>query len=557
MKGQWRERAGTLFECEKKPATGSWGMAVTNHPLASAAAVEAIAAGGNAVDAAIAALFTLYVVEPMNVGLLGGGTTHIHTPQGQHIILDGLCTAPTAAHANMFEVLPVEKFSFEDVKDRRNSLGIEAFAVPGNLAMLCEAVTRFARLPLAALMEPAIRYASKGFVVTPYLANSIASGAVDMASDVHMASLFMPGGKALAPGQRLVQDVLAETLSAIAHEGAAALHEGEIGRKLSHHIASLGGHVTMQDLQNYRVVKRDPILGIYRGYEIFGPPPPVSSGAHIAQMLNILEGYDITRLGFGTSECLHLIAEVLKIAFADRTAVMADPAFFDVPLKRLISKEYAREKRLEMDAGRAQYWNAGFSGTEATNTTHVTVADAQGWIVSATHTIGPGLFGANVLVPELGLIANNYMSDFDPRPGRAQSIAPGKRLTSSQSPMIVIKDQGPIYALGLPGGLRIFGSVMQTLLNLIDHGMSLQEAVEAPRIWTRGYEVEVEPGFPGDVIARLAKVGHEIVGVPHIAGGMNAVSLTPNGIIEGAACWRADGTPAGLGGGLARHDISA
>ncbi len=532
-------------------------MAVTNHPLASAAAVEAIAAGGNSVDAAVAALFTLYVVEPMNVGLLGGGTTHIRTPEGEHIVLDGLCTAPAAAHADMFEPLPVEKFSFEDVKDRRNAVGVEACAVPGNLAMICEAATRFARLPLAHLMEPAKRHASNGFRVTPYLANSIAGGAADIARDVPMAALLMPGGKPLAAGERLVQGALAGTLRAITHDGAAALHEGEIGRKLSDHIASMGGHVTRQDLRNYRVVERDAVHGIYRGHEIFGPPPPVSSGVHILQMLNILEGFDIAGLGFGTPDGLHLIAEVLKIAFADRTAVMADPAFFEVPVKRLISKEYASEKRRDLDIARVRQWSSGFDGSEGANTTHVTVADAEGWIVAATHTIGPGLFGANVLVPELGLIANNYMSDFDPRPGRAQSIAPGKRLTSSQSPMIIVKDGKPLYALGLPGGLRIFGSAMQAILNLIDHGMSLQEAVEAPRLWTRGHEVEVEPAFPGDAIAELARRGHEVVRVPHVGGGMNAVSLKAQGQIEGAACWRADGTPAGLGGGLARHDISA
>jgi len=557
MTRQWRERAGTRFECEKHSASGSWGMAVSNHPLASAAAVEVLAGGGNAVDAASAALLTLYVVEPMNVGLLGGGTTHIRTPDGHHVVLDGLCTAPAAARADMYWALPVEAFDFTDVEDRRNSVGAESCAVPGNLAMLCEAVTRFARLPLSALMEPAIRHAANGFDVTPYLSNSIASVAADVASDVHMASLYLPGGRPLAAGERLVQGALADTLRVFAQEGATALYEGEIGRTLTDHLAQLGGHVTRQDLRDYRVEAREAVRSTYRGHEICGPPPPASSGVHIAQMLNLLEGFDVARLGFGTPESLHLIAEVLKIAFADRTAVMGDPAFVDVPVERLISQEYADERRPQLDTGRAQSWGTGLDETETTNTTHVTVADAEGWVVAATHTIGPGVFGANVLVPELGLIANNYMSDFDPRAGRAQSIAPGKRLTSSQSPMIIVKDGKPLFALGLPGGLKIFGSAMQAIVNLIDHDMTLQEAIEAPRIWTRGHELEVEPAFPDDVIAGLADRGHDVVRVPHVAGGMNAVSSISAGRIEGAACWRADGAPAGLGGGLARDDVSA
>ena len=557
MSVAWRERAGTRFECEKHPATGSRAMAVTNHPLASAAAVEMFAAGGNAVDAAIAAMATLCVVEPMMVGLLGGGTMHVRTPDGRHVVVDGLCRAPAAARADMFEPLAVERFDFADVRDRRNALGAEAFAVPGNPAMLCEAAARFARLPLALLLEPAIRHAANGFAVTRYLADSIASAPEDIVRDPHLAAFLMPGGKALVAGERLSQPALARTLVALAQDGVAAFRDGAPGRELAGYVGRRGGLVSMQDLRDYGVVARDALCGIYRGHEVFGPPPPVSSGVHIAQMLNVLEGFDVARLGFGTVESVHLVAETLKIAFADRTAATADPAFSAVPVERLMSKGYARERRERIDMSRAQSWSAGVvAECEAPHTTHVTAADAEGWIVSATHSIGPGNFGASMLVPELGLILNNYMHDFDPRPGRPQSIAPGKRATSSQSPMIVVRDGSPRFALGLPGGLRIFGSAMQAILNLVDHGMSLQEAVEAPRLWTRGFEVELEPAFAMEVVAGLARRGHEVVGVPNVAGGMNAVAFSPEGI-EGAACWRADGTPAGVGGGNARAGITA
>lgn len=549
MTSAWRRNAGTVFECEKGPATGRWGMAVSNNALASAAGAGAIAAGGNAVDAAITSLFALYVVEPMMVGLLGGGTTHIRTPQGDHLVLDGLCTAPMAARADMFEPRDTEEFVFTDVRDRENTLGAKAVCVPGTLAAVCELADRFACLPLETLMAPALRYASHGFLVTPYLADYIVACAPDIAQDPHLASLLIPDGRPIAAGERLVQGTLAETLRLIAREGAAALYRGEIGDKVVDHMASRGGLLSREDLRNYRTVERAPVRGTYRGFEIFGPPPPVSSGVHIVQMLNILEGYDIGGLGFGTPESLHLILEATKIAFADRTAFTGDPAFVDVPIERLVSKDYAEQRRRDIDLTRAREHTCD-SVAESRDTTHVTMADAEGWVVSATHTIW-GDFGANFLVPELGLIGNNAMMDFDPRPGRAQSIAPGKRTTSSQSPLIVVKEGQPRYALGMVGGLRIFPSVMQTLLNLIDHGMSLQEAVEAPRIWTQGYDVEAEPAFPEVIVASLAALGHKVSRAV-VGHGMNAIAFHEGGRIEGAGCWRADGTPVGIGTGLAR-----
>jgi gamma-glutamyltranspeptidase/glutathione hydrolase len=275
---------------------------------------------------------------------------------------------------------------------------------------------------------------------------------------------------------------------------------------------------------------------------------------HVVQMLNILEGFDIGRLGFGTAETLHLVAEALKIAFADRAAATADPAFVDVPVGRLLSKDYAAERRAAIDPGRAQHWQAAVAAGESANTTHVTVADNEGRVWCATQTIN-SLFGARILIPGLGMVPNNYMALFDPRPGNALSILPGKRLTTSMAPLILLRDGKPWAALGLPGGLRIFGSAMQAVLNLVDHGMSLQEAVEAPRVWTQGQALEVEAAVPEAVRAELAAMGHDVVALPHVAGGMNAVRFLKDGGLEGAACWRADGTAIGLGGGLARAGV--
>lgn len=541
----------TPFTCDKRPATGSRGMVVTNHPLASAAGSQMLLAGGNAVDAAVAALFALTVVEPMMVGILGGGLAHIRMADGRHVVLDGLSTAPQRAAPDMYDCLSDEIGRQRDVRDRENVVGPKAVAVPGALAGWCEALARFGTLPLAEVLQPAIALAERGFTVTPYLSNCIADNIADLARDPGLAALFLRDGQALPAGTRLVQSDYAKSLSLIAETGPAALYGGPLGQALTDFMAAKGGLIGPDDLTAYRVETREPIRGSYRGHEIMGPPPPASSGVHIAQMLNILEGYDIGALGFGSPDAVHLLAEALKIAFADRAVATADPAFVKVPVARLIDKAYADERRALIAMDEAKAWAAGLAPGESNDTTHVTVADADGNVVTATQTIN-GLFGACTQIPGTGMLTNNYMFNFDPHPGRALSIAPGKRVFTSMAPMIVLKDGKLAFALGLPGALRIFPSALQAIVNLIDHGMSLQEAVEAPRIWTEGGVLELEEAFPETVAEALRARGHRIVRMPRIAGGMNAISFGTDGTLTGAACWRADGTPVAVSGGLAR-----
>jgi gamma-glutamyltranspeptidase / glutathione hydrolase len=285
-----------------------------------------------------------------------------------------------------------------------------------------------------------------------------------------------------------------------------------------------------------------------------GPPPPAASGVHITEMLNILEGYDITALGFGTAQTIHYLAEVMKIAFADREAASGDPAYINVPVERLTSKAYADERRRKIDDGRAQAWAAGVQQLESAYTTHMTAADGFGNVVATTQTIN-NLFGAKILIPGLGTIPNNYMNLYDPRPGHALSLSPGKRVTTSMSPVMALRDGRLRYALGLPGGKRIFPSAMQALVNLIDHGMTLQEAVEAPRVWTEGNALEVESTVPESVRAKLVAMGHKVEAVATVGGGMNGIAFAEDGMLQGAGCWRADGTPVGMSGGLARAGV--
>jgi gamma-glutamyltranspeptidase / glutathione hydrolase len=554
MTASWRDRTGTHFECKKQPASGSRGMVVSNHPLASAAGAEMLAAGGNAIDAAIATLFTLTVVEPMMIGIIGGGMAHIRLGDGSHRFIDGQSTVPLRVKPDTYRSKPGSAHDVFDTVDDENLRGPKAVAVPGSLKAWCETQQRFGTMSLADVMQPAIKHASRGFAATPYLHECIADSAGEMLKDKAISVIYLPDGKPLNAGDRVVQSEYAETLTYISRHGEAALYHGPLGDILVDYMKAHGGFITCEDLTTYKTVERSPIRADYRGWQILGPPPPAASGVHIAQMLNILEGYDMAALGFGTSETIHYLAEVLKIAFADRAAASGDPDFVGVPVERLTSKDYAVERRRTIDPKRAQRWGAGVQQLEGAYTTHMTAADAMGNVVATTQTIN-NLFGAKFLIPGLGVVPNNYMNLYDPRPGNALSLAPGKRVTTSMSPVMALRNGKLVYALGLPGGKRIFPSALQALVNLIDHGMSLQEAVEAPRVWTEGNALEVELAVPDGVRASLASLGHKVLAVPTVAGGMNAIQFHDDGSLTGAACWRADGTPIGLAGGLARAGV--
>jgi gamma-glutamyltranspeptidase/glutathione hydrolase len=554
MGGNWRERTAATFTCEKQPATGSRGMVVSNHPLASAAGAEMLAAGGNAIDAAIATLFTLTVVEPMMVGIIGGGMAHIRTSDGSHRFIDGQSTVPAMVKPDTYRSKPGSAHDVFDTIDDENLNSPKAVAVPGSLKAWCETLRRFGTMSLADVMQPAIKHASRGYLATPYLRECISDSASEMLKDRPISAIFLPKGEPLKAGERVVQAEYAETLTYISKHGEDALYHGPLGDILVDYMTKNGGFIRKDDLTNYRTVERLPIRCDYRGWEILGPPPPAASGVHITEMLNILEGFDVGALGFGTAETIHLIAEVLKIAFADRAAASGDPDYVKVPVKRLTSKDYAAERRGTIDLDRAQAWSAGVEQLEGAHTTHMTAADAFGNVVATTQTIN-NLFGAKFLIPGLGTIPNNYLNLFDPRPNHALSLAAGKRVTTSMSPMMALRNDKLVYALGLPGGKRIFPSAMQALINLIDHGMSLQEAVEAPRVWTEGNALEVEQAIPEAVREKLRAMGHCVAPMATVGGGMNAIRFNEDGSLSGAACWRADGTPVAIAGGLAKSGV--
>ncbi|MHB8575117.1 MAG: gamma-glutamyltransferase [Dehalococcoidia bacterium] len=550
----------------KQEVVASRAVVASNHPMASAAGVEMLARGGNAVDSAIATLFALTVVEPMMVSPFGAGFFVIRDGRsGDVTTIDNYATVPASARPAMFQ--PVAGSLDYETVGLENDIGYRAVATPGNLKGWEHVAERHGRLSWRQLIEPAIRFARSGFPASGYLVQIITREQANLRRFPATAAVFLAGNRPPEIGELVVRTDYAHTLELIAEQGAATMYTGELARTIADDMRANGGLVSEADLAAYRIHERRPVRGTYRGFEVVSMAPPSSGGTHIIQLLNLLEAFPVgsEALRFGSPAYVHLFAEALKIAFADRRRYMGDPERVHIPLDRITAKVYAAERRREINPGRAQDHAAGefaqiaaFLGGEGANTTHLTVIDDEGTIVTATQT-AQSAFGAKVTVPGTGMILNNCMLLMDPVPGNANSIEPGKRILSSMSPTIVLKDGRPFMALGTPGGKRIFAAVAQAILNVIDHGMTLQEAVEAPRVWTQGAELELESCFEDlqALESALQALGHQTKQVEKVAGGMNGVFVDPSGHIHGAACWRADGVPIGISGGSARPGVSS
>jgi len=546
----------------KQEATASRGVVVTNHPLASAAGVQVLAGGGNAFDAAVASLFALTVVEPMMVSMFGAGFfVYRDGATGEIGTLDDYAVAPLAATETMYtpvEHRRPEQYIFETV-GRKNMVGHMSVATPGALKGWEHVLKEHGSLSLREAMAPATRLARDGYRATRYLAYLVEYTMKDLAQYRETAKTFLPGGKPLQAGDTVRMPEYAETLEAVARLGSGYLYGGDLGRAVVDDVEESGGVLSMPDLRDYKVHERLPVTGTYRGrYRVASMAPGSSGGTHIVQMLNTLERFDVAGMGFASPEYTHLFAEVLKLAFADRQRYMGDPWRVPVPVEGLTSKEYAAEraKLIGDRAGTYMFGDPSAYQSESGSTTHVSVMEDRGNMVAATQTLF-AVFGSCVTAPGTGMLLNNCMGLFDPRPGRANSVAGGKRMLSSMAPTIVLRDGAPFMCLGTPGGTRIFPAICQALVNVIDFGMSIQQAVEAPRVWTMGVpgtpegKLHVEPELGEETLEMLRSMGHDVLLVPKVAGGMNGVMLDEDGLMHGGACWRADGTPMGVSGGEA------
>jgi gamma-glutamyltranspeptidase / glutathione hydrolase len=543
------------LKTRKAPAHGTGGMAVTAHPLASAAAAMMMSVGGNAVDAAVAAGVAVTVVEPMMSTILGNSYILVRMASGETMALDCYGCAPRAAYAGMWELAQDGKGG-QTVKDNRRAEGYQSPLVGGALKGMEEAHRRYGRLPWADVLAPAIRYAVGGFRASQFYVHAAELFAARFTKYPASAAQFLKGGEVPRVGDLIRREEYAGTLRLVARQGAGVLYGGEVGRLIADDMARNDGLMTLADLTDYQVRERSPLQGSYREHTLTVLPPSCSGGAHVIQMLNIMEGFDIGALGFGTPKTLHVLLEAARIAFADRGRYMGDPDLIDIPLEWLISKAYAAERRSGIDLERALPQPPGeapgrygaregaFSGQkESPHTTHLTVADAEGNIVTTTQTANT-LWGSAVTVPGTGLLLNNGMVTLDPRPGRANSVAGGKRGLSTTCPTIISRQGRPWVALGTPGGNRIIPAIVQAISNLIDHGMTLQEAVEAPRCFAgTEQEVQLEQDFAGGTMEAVAAFGHQVQPTIRVAGGMQAIMFREDGSLTGASCWRSDGAP--------------
>ena len=533
---------------------GTTGMVSSRSAIASSVGADILRDGGNAVDAAVATAFALAVVYPSAGNIGGGGFVVLSLPDGQVLTQDHRETAPAASHRDMF-------LDDEGNIDRQRSFSsLQASGVPGTVAGLLDLLERHGTMSREAVLAPAVKLAEAGWMLNEDIANQFSSNI--RAFREHPASLekFTRGGTPYAAGDIWVQPDLANTLKRISAEGRDGFYKGETANLIVAEMQANDGLITHADLENYEVVWREPVQGNYRDYEIWSMPPPSSGGIMLLEMLNMLEPYDPGALGYGSVETLHLMIEAQRRAYADRAEYLGDPDFVDVPVEILTSKEYARHRFSDFDPMAASDSNAIGAGSwpaESPDTTHLSVMDSTGMAVSLTTTLN-ATYGNRWVIPGTGILMNNEMPDFaakpaPPAPGSitgavANAIEPGKRMMSSMAPTIVKKDGQVLLITGSPGGSTIINTVLQVIINVLDHDMGLEQAVMSPRIhhqWQPD-SIRAEPGAMSEAVqAALVEMGHGNISISNSQGDANSI-LVRDGVIEGMADLREDGGVAGF-----------
>jgi gamma-glutamyltranspeptidase/glutathione hydrolase len=527
------------------PVYAEHGMVASQEAVATEVGLDILKAGGNAVDAAVAVGFALAVTLPSAGNLGGGGFMLVHlADSGETLAIDYREKAPAKAHRDMY--LDSEGNADSNLS-RFTPLAI---GVPGTVAGLTLALERYGTMSLDEVMAPAIRLAEEGVTVSAELSESLKQSQERLTKWPSTAAVFYkPDGSAYEPGETLVQADLADSLKAIAAGGSDAFYSGEIAEMIAAEMARSGGLITTDDLVAYEAVVREPVAGSYRGYDIYSMPPPSSGGTHIVQLLNILEGYDIGESGAGSARTIHLMAEAMKRAYADRSEYLGDSDFVDVPVAALTSKDYAAELRALIDEEHATPSETIAPGNplpyESDQTTHFSVIDAAGNAVANTYTLNFG-YGVGLVAEGTGILLNNEMDDFSAKPGvpnaygliggDANAVEAGKRPLSSMSPTLVLKDGEVFLATGSPGGSRIITTTLQVIMNVVDHGMNVAEASIAPRVHHQWLpeELRVEEGISPDTIRLLEEMGHDVV-VKSTMGSTQSILRRDDGVLFGAS----------------------
>jgi gamma-glutamyltranspeptidase/glutathione hydrolase len=524
-------------------------MVVSNHFLASEAGRDVLKEGGNAIDAAITTAFALAVTLPSAGNIGGGGFIVYHAADGHATTINFRETAPAAATERMYLGPDGE------VRDDSNHEGLLSVGVPGTVAGLWLAHQKYGKLPWARLVQPAIDLAEKGFPSTWNMQGIQETFQENAALWPSTAKVFLKNGTDLyEPGELWKQPDLGRTLRRIQRQGRDGFYTGETARLIADFMRKNGGIITEADLANYQPVEQAPVRGTYRGYDVIGMAPPSSGGIATIQMLNILEGYDLTALGHNSATTLHLMTEAMRRAFLDRARHVADPAFNpDMPVQQLISKRYAAQLRAGIDP-----YQAGSSDpvqvqdiAESEETTHLSVVDGDGNAVSLTYTLEYS-YGSRIVVEGAGFLLNNEMGDFNAIPGRTDStgtigtrpnlVQPGKRPISSMTPTIVAKDGKPVLVIGSPGGRTIINTVLQVILNVVDHGMNIAQAIEAPRMhhqWLPNVTRMERIGFSPDTRRLYEAMGHRTSFVGSQGHAMGIFIDHERGLLFGGADSRA------------------
>ena len=538
-----------------QPVRATNAMVVSAQHLATEAGVSILKQGGNAVDAAVAVGYALAVVHPCCGNIGGGGFMTVHLADGRDLFLDFRERAPLGATATMFQ----DKDG-NVVKGRSTDtyLGV---GTPGTVMGLDEALDRYGTMPLAKVMAPAIALAGRGFVLTQGDVDILDRRVRDFAQSPNVESIFLNHGRPYRAGERLVQPQLEATLKLIAKGGSDAFYKGSIAQKLVAASQANGGLFTMRDFSNYSARWEQPVRCSYRGYTIVSAPPPSSGGTTICEILQILQPYPMAKWGYGSVQATHYLVEAERRAFADRNTDLGDPQFVRNPVAELISQSHAAALRSQIDPDRAtpsSQVKGGIGSTEGTHTTHYSVVDSNGNAVSVTYTLNL-LFGIARIAGDTGFFLNDEMDDFTSKPGvpnsfglvqgEANAVAPGKRPLSSMSPTIVLRNGKLFMVTGSPGGSTIISTTLESILNVVDFGMNMQQAVAAPRIhhqWLPD-QVMVEPGYlNADTRRKLEAMGHSFHELPGW-GADEAILIDPaTGQIEGANDPR---RPAGLAAG--------
>lgn len=533
----------------RTPVRGNNGVVASSSALASEVGIATLKKGGNAVDAAVATAFALAVTWPTAGNIGGGGFLVYHDSKGHATTFDFREKAPLSATEDMY--------LDEDgnVRDNSNHDGILAVGVPGTVAGLEMAHREFGKLKWSALVAPAVKLARDGIPITWKLHDDFKGRKAHWDKYPSSAKVFLKaGGSLYEPGDLWVQKDLANTLQRIQRQGKDGFYTGRTAALIAAFMAANGGIITLEDLQQYEAVQREPIRGTYRGYEIVSMPPPSSGGVVLVEMLNILEGFDLAAAGHNSAQYLHLLTESMRRGYADRAEYLGDPDFNeDMPIERLISKEHADNLRESIDIDRASESDPALFAQryESPETTHFSVVDKEGTMVSLTYTLEQG-YGSKIVVEGAGFLLNNEMGDFNAQPGvtdvngrigtEPNRIRPEQRMLSSMTPTIVAQDGLPVFATGTPGGKTIINTTMQTILNVIDHEMNIAEAIEAPRIhhqWLPDRTLMERRGLSPDTLKLYEALGHTVRQTDSIGSAMGVYHDRSNNVFHGAADSRA------------------